>query len=121
MMQILFEAETQGQLDKETVTRLCHERITGKEVARAEQILAYTAENIDTIDEIINNYSKSWKTKRMPKVDLAILRLAIGEEKSADDVTDAVIVTEALNMSKKFSTDQSSSFVHGVLGAIFRK
>lgn len=121
MMQILFEMEAKGQFDRETIETLCEERISPAERERARSILAYTAENIDSIDETINGCSKSWKTTRMPKVDLAILRLAVGEERSAGDVTDAVVVSEALNMTKKFSTDQSSSFVHGVLGAIFQR
>ena len=54
----------------------------------------------------------------MPKVDLAVIRLAVGEIKYAEDVPDAVAINEAINLAKKYSTDQSSRYVHGVLGAI---
>ena len=120
MMQILFELEAQDRFDTDTIKELCAEHIKGKERERSENILTYTAANIEEIDKLINDHSKSWKTTRMPKVDLAILRLAIGEEKATDDVTCAVLVSEALNMSKKYSTDQSASFIHGLLGAIFK-
>ena len=56
----------------------------------------------------------------MPKVDLAILRLAVGESRYADDVSDAVVVSESINLSKKFSTEQSASFIHGVLGNVLK-
>ena len=83
-------------------------------------ILNSIAENLNSIDEAINKHSKSWKSSRMPKVDLAVLRLAIGESRYSDDVSEAVIVSEAINLVKKYSTDNSASFVHGILGAILK-
>ncbi|MBQ0079598.1 MAG: transcription antitermination factor NusB [Eubacterium sp.] len=120
MMQMLFEMETANEITAEKAEAICSDRINGKELARATDILKAIAVNIENIDSTINEYSKSWKTNRMPKVDLAILRLAIGEARYADDVSTAVVVSEAINLAKKFSTDQSSSFIHGVLGAIFK-
>jgi len=64
----------------------------------------------------INRFSTKWKTTRMPKVDLAIMRLAIGEMKYAEDVPHAVAINEAINIAKKYSTDNSAKFIHGVLG-----
>ena len=52
----------------------------------------------------------------MPKVDLAIMRLAIGEMKYTDDIPHAVIVNEAINIAKKYSTENSAKFIHGILG-----
>ena len=57
----------------------------------------------------------------MPKVDLAIMRLAIGEMLFAEDIPDAVAINEAIDLGKKFSTAESSKFIHGVLGAAARK
>lgn len=54
----------------------------------------------------------------MPKVDLAIMRLAVGEMKYSEDVPHAVAINEAINLAKKYSTDHSAKFVHGVLGTI---
>ena len=54
----------------------------------------------------------------MPKVDLAVMRLAVGEMKFSEDIPDAVAINEAINLVKKFSTDNSARFVHGVLGAM---
>lgn len=120
MMQMLFEMETSSEFTATKVEALCKEKISGKELGRSTDILNAIVANIENIDKTINEYSKSWKTNRMPKVDLAILRLAIGEARYADDVSTAVVVSEAINLAKKFSTDQSSSFIHGVLGAVFK-
>ena len=57
----------------------------------------------------------------MPKVDLAIMRLALGEIRCSDDIPEAVAVNEAINLGKKYSTGESSKFIHGVLGAFARR
>ena len=72
-------------------------------------------ENIDTIDAEINEKSQGWKTSRMGKVDLSIIRLAVYEIKFEDDIPVKVSINEAVGLAKKFGTDDSASFVNGVL------
>ena len=72
-------------------------------------------ENIDTIDAEINEKSQGWKTNRMGKVDLSIIRLAVYEIKFEDDIPVKVSIKEAVELAKKFGTDDSASFVNGVL------
>ena len=72
-------------------------------------------ENIDSIDAEINDKSKGWKTSRMGKVDLSIIRLAVYEIKNEDDIPVKVSINEAVELAKKFGTDDSASFVNGVL------
>lgn len=73
---------------------------------------------IPEIDEILNKTSESWKTTRMNKVDLAILRLAVYEIRWDADVPDGVAINEAVELAKKFGGENSSSFVNGVLGKL---
>lgn len=117
-MQILFEMDASKSLDIETVNLLVEEKLTGNHIERGKSLLGSIIENIDDIDSSINKYSKSWKTNRMPKVDLAVMRLAVGEMKYSEDIPNAVAINEAINLAKKFSTDNSARFVHGVLGAM---
>lgn len=58
----------------------------------------------------------------MPKVDLAVMRLAIGEMmySGSDNLPQAVAINEAIDLAKKYSTERSSRFIHGVLGAVVR-
>jgi len=77
-----------------------------------------TLNNINEIDEIISSYAKGWSVKRMPKVDLAILRLAVYELKFDKSAPVGVVINEAVELAKKYSADSSPSFINGVLGKI---
>lgn len=70
------------------------------------------------IDELIATYSQGWDMDRLATVDRNILRLGIFEILWADDVDDAIVIDEALNLAQSLSTDDSASFIHGVLGRI---
>ena len=121
MMQILYEMEAADEMNEETVRKLTQERLSGGHVQRGQALLSEIVANIDAIDDRINTCSTRWKTSRMAKVDLAILRLAIGEMTYAEDIPDAVAVNEAINLGKKYSTADSSRFIHGVLGAVSKE
>lgn len=84
----------------------------------AEKITDAVLSNKDAIDETINASSNKWKTTRMSKVDVSILRLAAGEILYMDDIPDAVAINEAVSMAKKFSAEESGSFINGILGNI---
>ena len=121
MMQILYEMEASDEMNEETAVRLVQERLSGNHIQRGEALLSQIVGSRDEIDGKINACSTRWKTTRMPKVDLAIMRLAIGEMLFAEDIPDAVAINEAIDLGKKFSTAESSKFIHGVLGAAARK
>ena len=70
---------------------------------------------ITEIDAAINETTTGWKTTRMGKVDLAIIRLAVYEMKYEDDIPAKVSINEAVELAKKYGTDDSPSFVNGVL------
>jgi N utilization substance protein B len=78
------------------------------------------AEHSARIDELISSYAQGWSLERMPAVDRNVLRIGIFEVLYVDDVPDAVAVSEALNLVRELSTDESPSFVNGVLGNIVR-
>ncbi len=70
---------------------------------------------IPEIDEAINESTTGWKTSRMGKVDLSIIRLAVYEIKYEEDVPEKVAINEAVELAKLYGTDNSASFVNGVL------
>lgn len=80
-----------------------------------------TASSLAAIDELIAEHAKGWTLKRMPAIDRAVLRMGTFELLSRDDVPVAVIIDEAVELAKRFSTDDSGRFVNGVLAAIARK
>jgi N utilization substance protein B len=78
------------------------------------------ADRFERIDHLITTYSEGWSLDRLPAVDRNVLRLAIFEVLYVDDVPDAVAISEALNLVRELSTDESPTFVNGVLGNIVR-
>ena len=78
-------------------------------------------EKIPEIDEMLNASAKGWKTSRMGRVDLTILRLAVYEMKFDEDIPEKVAINEAVELSKKFGGDESPAFINGVLAKIAGK
>ena len=94
------------------------EEATGKD---QEYILnKYRAidEKKEEIDKLLNEVTEGWKTSRMNRVDLTILRLATYEIKWDEDVPTGVAINEAVELAKKYSSDDGPSFINGVLGAV---
>ena len=118
LMQLMYEMDAAKNMNVEYAVAIIEERLAGNHIVRGKALVTKISEELDVVDEIINNNSKSWKTGRMPKVDLAIMRLAVGELKYGEEVPTAVAINEAINLAKKYSTEQSARFIHGVLGAV---
>lgn len=76
------------------------------------------AEKMENIDETLNETSTGWKTTRMNRVDLTILRLAVYEIKWDEDVPTAVAINEAIELAKKYSSDSSPAFINGILAKL---
>lgn len=75
----------------------------------------------DRIDALLRDNATGWTLDRMPGVDRNVLRLGVFEMLYVDDVPDAVAVSEAVALAQELSTDESPSFVNGVLGAVLRQ
>jgi transcription antitermination protein NusB len=69
-------------------------------------------------DELIRRYAKGWSLERMPVIDRSLLRMAIYELGHRPDVPTAAIISEAVELAKRYSTDDSGRFINGMLGRI---
>ncbi|MBB3158146.1 N utilization substance protein B [Microbacterium proteolyticum] len=123
-LDILFQADVRGE---ELAIMLATEaKRASSEPDRqaswlyARDIVDGVIDNGDAIDEQITTFSKDWSLQRMPAVDRALLRIATWEILYNDEVPTAVAIDEAVELAKEFSTDDSGSFVHGVLARIAR-
>lgn len=97
------------------------EEILGKASREyAIETLKGTMQHLEEIDKLIEHHTTGWKKERIAKVDLAILRLGIYEIVFNNSVPDSVAANEAVELAKKYSTEDSGSFVNGVLGKIIR-
>jgi N utilization substance protein B len=81
----------------------------------AESIVAGVVQNREEIDELIRTQAANWRLERMPVVDRTVLRIAVYELLKETDVPQVVIVNEAIELAKRYGSEQSGSFVNGVL------
>ena len=80
-----------------------------------------TIENIEKIDEVIAERARGWSIERMSKVDLAILRLAVYEILFSEDMPDSITINEAVELAKKYSSDEAPAFINGILGKLSQR
>ena len=118
-LDILFESEVRGLRLGATLD----ERMAAADPPLNEYTLTLVrgvAERQARIDELIASYAQGWSLERMPAVDRNALRIGVYEILYVDDVPDAVAVSEAMNLVRDLSTDESPAYVNGVLGNIVR-
>jgi N utilization substance protein B len=84
----------------------------------AGDLVAGVGDHLDEIDERIRRFARGWALERMPVVDRTILRMAIYELRHRPDVPTAALISEAVELAKRYSTDDSGRFVNGMLSAI---
>lgn len=116
-MQSLYETDI-AHFDADSVI----ESFAGRKEAGDDDCFSFYKElftsavnNIDKIDGIISSVSKNWDISRMPAVDRCILRMAVCEMMILSSAPAAVVIDEAIELAKEFSTDKSGKFVNGVL------
>jgi N utilization substance protein B len=118
-LDVLFESEVRGlELDGTLEDRLVAQEPPVKEYT--VDLVRGVTEHRPRIDELLSSYSEGWSLERMPAVDRNVLRIGVFELLYVDEVPDAVAITEAVNLVRDLSTDESPSFVNGVLGNILR-
>ena len=119
-LQALFQLDASGGTAEAALVDLfAHfEEAAADERRFADQLVRGVAAEKGTIDEIIQRYSQNWKLDRMARVDRNILRLGVYELLRRGDVPVRVTLNEAIELGKKFGSEESSSFVNGVLDKI---
>ena len=112
-MHILYEADTKGLTGTEVLAKqvLSIEELT-------IEIVTGVSSHLDELDGHIVECANGWTLARMPVIDRNILRMAVFELSYSRDVPVAVVINEAVELAKTFSTDDSGRFVNGVLSAI---
>lgn len=85
--------------------------------AYAKEIVEGVIDNHSEIDDLLETYSEGWSIERMPNVDRAILRVGIWEIVYSD-TPNAVVVNEAVDLAKEYSTDESGGFINGLLSRV---
>ena len=84
----------------------------------AADIVSGVAKHQDEIDGLIRTYAKDWSLERMPVVDRNVLRIGVYELAHRADVPVAAVISEAVELARRYSTEESGRFVNGMLGRI---
>ncbi len=94
--------------------------ISDKDRAYITSVIKSTAEHRSDIDSLIGKHSKNWDIKRLSRVSMAVMRLSLAES-HYQDVPVATSINEAVELAKKYESQQASAFVNGILGAIAKE
>jgi len=117
-MDILFESEARGE---DVLTVLAHRRVSD-DAPPVSDYAAMLVEGVsahrERIDQLLAEHAEGWAVARMPAVDRTLLRIAVFELLWVDEIDDPVAITEAVELARTLSTDDSPRFVNGVLGGI---
>ena len=126
--QHLYAAETAGGKETDSSTPKSRKISDGAPIRDApalmfaRRLVKGVVERIDEIDALIVEHAENWRIERMSTVDRNVLRLAVYElSTAADDVPKVVVIDEAIEIAKRFGSEQSGAFVNGLLDALLHR
>lgn len=119
-LQILFQLDvTNSELSNDVMSDFWENIAEDDDVKEfTNDIVTGTRKNIEKIDSVLNSTAENWSIDRMAVVDRNVLRAATYELLYRPDIPPSVIINEALEISKKYSTGDSASFINGILDKI---
>jgi N utilization substance protein B len=110
---LLYAADAKGEDPRAILAAL-----PAKPDEYAAVLVTGVAEHLDAIDDYLRRYARDWTVERMPVIDRTLLRVAVIELLELEDQPTAGDISEAVELAKSYSTDDSSRFVNGILAAI---
>jgi len=118
-LKIMYQYEMRGEDESGVINRYwSHNDVPDDVKLFATELVEGTLQHIKDIDLEIKKYSKNWSLERIGTVERSILRLAIYELLYRDDIPPKVAINEAIEIEKKFGSDESAPFVNGILDKI---
>lgn len=123
-MRLIFAKDINEEEELSSVLNLMEEiksdDLNEDDMAYIDRVVKGVAQTKLQLDDTINHFAVRWKTDRMSKVDLCILRLALYEMMYEEDIPIGVSVNEAVELSHQYSSDEAGSFINGILGQYSR-
>ena len=121
-LQILFELEFDNTKLEKTLYEYWENRVESEAVKEyAIWLVKGIVSHQQEIDRIIQSNSEHWRISRMALVDRNLLRIAVFELLEEEDIAPAIIINEAIEIAKKYSSEEAATFVNGVLDAVRKK
>lgn len=121
-LQILFQIEFAPQIEYSEFLEVFEQTYTQEMIDYADLIISGVKNNFARIDDIIQSTSQNWKVARMAIVDRNILRMAVFEMKlMPEPLAPKIVINEAIELAKKFSSKEASAFINGILDQIAKE
>jgi transcription antitermination protein NusB len=118
-LQALYQSEFTGRPATDWFALFCdHFEVSRKAVPYGRDLVTGVTTHLDEIDRVIQGHAEHWRVGRMSLIDRNILRLATFELWFIHDMPASVVINEALEIAKRFSTDEAAPFINGILDAI---
>lgn len=122
-MQLLYQQEQLGEQRSDLMDIakevLDLEKLSAKDKKYIDDVIEGTNTHCKELDDIIEKYAVNWSIERLPIVDICILRIAIYEILYRDDIPDEVAAQEAVDIAYKYSTEDSYSYINGIIRKVF--
>ena len=120
MIQVLFHLEFSGDDPAIAFDLICNDFGAPKDVKPfSKELILGVCVHLKELDGLIGKASKNWRLERIARVDRSILRLAVYELLYRDDIPPRVSINEAVDLGKKFGTEESGAFINGILDKIY--
>ncbi len=117
---LVFSMMFHGDIPPQELCELSKISLDLKDDEFSQMLFHGVCENLEEIDNAIDKCMITWNKNRISKVSLAVLRLAVYEILYIEAIPESVSINEAIELAKKFATDDDASFVNGILGSVCR-
>lgn len=120
-MQLLYSMELNKDFSHENIEKFFENYdFSENEKSYINSVISELVDNLDSVDEVLSNNLQGWTIPRLATVDREILRLAIFEFLYRKDIPVEVSINEAVEIAKKYSSEESPKFVNGILASILK-
>lgn len=117
----LYQIEIQKDgIEEQRLTFIREMELKENELAYFDKLIYGIIANRKSLDDVYSKYLTNWNLDRIPKIDQTILRIATYEIIHVPDVPGNVSISEAVLLSKKYSTDESRAYINGILGKLYQ-
>ena len=119
-IKVLFHLEFSKDDPAVAFDLICNNFGAAQEIkAFSKELVEGVCDHMKELDELLSNASQHWRLERIAKVDRTILRMALYELLYRDDIPPKVTINEAVDLGKKFSSEESGAFINGILDKIY--
>lgn len=117
-MRVAYQMEIRKEFTPESEEAFFKREKLGEQAEYCKRLYSLLCTHKKEIDAVLLRFSTHWDLARIPKTDLAVLRVGTAEILYMDDIPSAVAINEAVELAKRYGTEHSSSYVNGILGNV---